>query len=178
MKKQITFNIIIFIGLLLLGTFQIFKKEKTVYVEIGKIMQEYEGMKDARKEYEKKATLWQANGDTLVTQWQEELKDYEKEHSKMTKKERELKEEVLLNKQQQINQYREAIKLKMQEEDQLLTQSVVNAINDYLKEYGKAKGYTYILGANGSGNIAYADKSRDVTEKVIEGLNKEYNGGI
>lgn len=132
MKTQVIINIILIASLLSLGGYQLLKKEKTVYVEIGKIMQEYKGMKDARKEYEK-----------IAVQWQEELKKYEKEHSKLTIKERELKEEILRNKQQQISRYHEAIKLKMQEEGQLLTQNVVNAINDYLKDYGKVKGYTY-----------------------------------
>ncbi|HAM99263.1 MAG TPA: hypothetical protein DCQ26_11710 [Marinilabiliales bacterium] len=174
MQKQTIINIILIVTFLGLGAYQLLKKENTVYVDIGKLMQEYQGMKDARAEYEKKAAQWQANADTLVAQWQNELKAYEKEHNSLTKKERELKEELLRNKQQQINQYHEAIKLKMQDEDRALTQNVVNAINDYIKEYGKSKGYTFILGANGSGNIAYATESRDITPAIIEGLNKQY----
>jgi outer membrane protein len=175
MKRQNILNIVLLAGLLGLGTYQLLKKEKTVFVDIGKLMQEYKGMKDARAGYEKKAAQWQANADTLIAQWQNELKSYEKERSRMSKKEQELKEELLRNKQQQINQYQEAIKMKARDEDQALTQNVVNAINDYIKEYGKSKGYTFILGANGSGNIAYADESRDITKEIIEGLNKQYN---
>lgn len=174
MKKQSIINIILILAVLGLGTYQLLKKEKTVYVDIGKLMQEYKGMKDARAEYEKKAAQWHANTDTLITQWENELKAYEKERSSMSKKERELKEELLRNKQGQINQYQEAIKLKARDEDQALTQNVVNTINDYIKEYGKTHGYTFILGANGSGNIAYARESHDITAKIIKGLNKQY----
>lgn len=172
MKKQDILNVILIAALLGLGGYQLLKKEKTVYVDIGQLMQEYNGMKDARAAYEKKATQWQANADTLISQWQNELKSYEKERSSMSKKERELKEELLRNKQQQINQYQEAIKLKARDEDQAMTQNVVNAVNDYIREYGKSKGYTFILGANGSGNIAYAIESRNITKQIIEGLNK------
>lgn len=174
MKKQNILNILLTLAVLGLGSYQLLKKEKTVYVDIGRLMQEYKGMKDARAEYEKKAAQWEANADTLISEWQNELMLYEKERSSMTKKERELKEELLRNKQQQIKQYREAIKLKMQDEDQALTQNVINAINDYIAEYGKKYGYTFILGANGSGNIAYASENRNITDKIIEGLNKEY----
>lgn len=174
MKKQTLINIILIVAVLGLGGYQLLKKERTVYVDIGKLMQEYKGMKDARAEYEKKAAQWQANTDTLITQWQNELKSYEKERTSMTKKECELKEELLRNKQGQINQYQEAIKLKARDEDQALTQNVLNAVNDYVKEYGKSKGYTFILGANGSGNIAYAHPNHDITEIIIEGLNKQY----
>jgi outer membrane protein len=92
----------------------------------------------------------------------------------MTNKEKELKEELLRNKQMQINQYQEAIKLKAKDEEQLLTQTAVNAINDYIKKYGKSKGFKYVLGATGQGNILYADEAQDITEKIIEGLNKDY----
>jgi outer membrane protein len=174
MKKQNILNIILIACLLSLAGYQLLKKEQTVYVDIGKLMQEYQGMKVAKKAYEKKVAQWEANTDTLLTQWQNELKSYEKERSRMSQKEQQLKEELLRNKQQQINQYQEAIKLKARDEDQAMTQNVINAVNDYISEYGKEKGYTFILGANGSGNIAYADKSRDITQEIIDGLNKQY----
>lgn len=174
MKKQVLVNVVLIAAVVGLGAYQLLKKEKTVYVDIGKLMQEYQGMKDARVEYEKKAAQWQANVDTLISQWQTELKNYEKEHAGMTKKERELKEELLRNKQQQINQYQDAVKQKAKDEDQAMTQNVVNTVNDYMKDYGEKHGYTFILGANGSGNIVYADASRDITPEIIEGLNKQY----
>jgi hypothetical protein len=64
MKKQNILNVILIAALLRLGGYQLLKKEKTVYVNIGQLMQEYNGMKDARAAYEKKAAQWQANADT------------------------------------------------------------------------------------------------------------------
>lgn len=173
-KTQQIINIALIAGLLGLGGYQLLKKEKTVYIDIGKLMQDYKGMKDARAEYEKQAAGWQANVDTLIGQWQQELKAYEKERSGMSAKERQLKEEILRNKQQQVNQYQDAVKLKARDQEQLLTQSAVNLVNDYIKEYGKKKGYDYILGATGQGNIVYARESKDITKVILEGLNKEY----
>lgn len=144
-----------------------------VYVDTAKLIDGYEGTKEARKQFEEKSKVWQANVDTLVKQWENEIKIYEKERSGMTDKEKQLKEELLQNKQQQLNQYQEAMQQKAREEDQLMTQTVMNEINDYLKEYGKEEGYTYILGANG-GNIVYADEIRNITEEVLAGLNVVY----
>jgi len=173
-KVQWVINGLVLAGVIALGGYHLLVKEKTVYVNIGRLMEEYEGMKDARQEYEKLSNQWQANLDTLISDWQEELKAYEKEHSGMTKKEKELKEELLLNKQQQINQYQEAIKLKAREEEQKLTQNAVNRINDFMEEFGKKNGYSIILGADGSGNLLYADKKIDITDLVLEGLQEEY----
>lgn len=78
------------------------------------------------------------------------------------------------NKQQQLASYQQVIQKQIQEEDQKATQTVVNDINDYVKEYGKKKGYKIIFGASGSGNIMYADQTADITEKILEGLNKDF----
>ncbi|MGY0408627.1 MAG: OmpH family outer membrane protein, partial [Polaribacter sp.] len=105
-----------------------------------------------------------------------ELKDYEKNRSKYSKKELALKQELLGNKQQQINNYQKAIQKQVQKEDKKATQTVINDINDFVKEYGKKKGYKIIFGASGSGNIMYADETSDLTKIVLEGLNKEFEG--
>ena len=59
----------------------------------------------------------------------------------MSKKELELKQQLLSNKQQQINNYQQAVQKQIQEEDQKATQTVINDINDYVKAFGKEKGY-------------------------------------
>jgi len=145
------------------------------YVETSVLIEGYEGTKVARKQFEAKSKIWQANTDTLIVQWENELKAYEKERANMSEKEIKLKEELLRNKQQQLGQYQEAMKRKAQEEDQNMTNTVMNDINDYLKEFGKKSEHTYILGANG-GNIVYAQEAENITKEVLKGLNVEYQG--
>lgn len=146
-----------------------------VYVDINKLIDGYERTKIEKGNFEKKATQLQTNVDSLITNWQDELKLYEKERANMTKLELELKQELLSNKQQQINNYQQAIQKQIQEEDQKATQTVMNDINDYLEEFGKKNNYKIIFGASGSGNIMYADESSDLTKVVLSGLNQEYN---
>lgn len=150
------------------------QKEKIVYIDINVLMAEYEGMKDATKEFEEKSQIWQANVDSLIVDFQNELKVYEKERSKMTKKENELKQELLRNKQQQVGNYQQAIQKQSADEDAKLTQEVVNEVNAYIKTYGKKHHYKMIIGANSSGNMLYAQDGVDITQDVLEGLNKEY----
>lgn len=147
-----------------------------VYVDVNKLMDGYDRTALEKSKFEEKATAMQANVDSLIGGWQEELKAYEKERSSMTEKELELKQELLSNKQQQIGNYQQAIQKQIQEEDQKATQTVVNDINDFVKEFGKKNNYKIIFGAGGSGNIMYADDGADLTEEVLEGLNKEFNG--
>ncbi len=147
-----------------------------VYVDVNKLLEGYNRTKIVRAEFEDKAKTLNANVDSLMVDWQNELKLYEKERSKMSKKELELKQELLGNKQQQINNYQQAIQKQIQEEDKKATQTVINDINDYVKEFGKKKGYKIIFGASGSGNIMYADEATDLTQEVLDGLNIEFEG--
>lgn len=152
----------------------VFSKPDLVYVDVNKLMEGYKRSKVEREKFNRKATALKANVDSLATDWQKELKKYEKERASMSKKELELQQELLASKQQQVNNYQQAIQRQIREEDQKMTQTVINDINDYVKEYGKKKGYRIIFGASGGGNIMYAADAADLTEEVLDGLNAEY----
>ncbi|WP_010518697.1 OmpH family outer membrane protein [Croceivirga radicis] len=166
------------VALIIAATSIIFstKGSNLVYVDVNKLLEGYNRTAVERKAFEEKANAMKANVDSLMLDWQNELKNYEKERVSMSKKELELKQQLLQNKQQQINSYQQAIQKQIQEEDQKTTQTVINDINDYVKGYGKEHGHRIIFGAQGSGNIMYAVEGADLTEKVLEGLNKQYNG--
>ncbi|AWX45721.1 hypothetical protein HME9304_02748 [Flagellimonas maritima] len=146
------------------------------YVDVNRLLEGYDRTKVDRENFTKKTDIMKANVDSLMVDWQNELKTYEKERSSMTKKELALKQELLQNKQQQINNYQQAVQKQIQEEDQKMTQTVVNDINAYVKEYGNDHGHRIIFGAQGSGNIMYAEEETNLTEKVLKGLNEQYNG--
>lgn len=174
MKKIPLYSSIAALVISLLALYFSKSSSELVYVDVNKLIIGYEKTKIAKAEFDKKATLMKSNVDSLVSNWQTELKNYEKERTAFSPKELKLKQELLGNKQQQINGYQEAIQKKIQEEDKKVTQTVINDINDYIKEYGKSHSYKIIFGASGGGNIMYADESTDLTEEILKGLNAEY----
>lgn len=163
---------------LLISLFSVYlakSSSELVYVDVNKLIEGYSRTKIAKAEFDKKAANLKANVDSLLTDWQKELQNYEKERVSLSSKELQLKQELLGNKQQQINGYQEAIQKQIQEEDKKTTQTVINDINDYIKEYGKKHGYKIIFGASGGGNIMYANEATDLTQDVLKGLNAEYD---
>lgn len=151
---------------------------KIVYVETGILMEQYEGMKSARVQIEAKQKELSAGVDSLINLFQEDIKTYERERSKMSAKERELKEELLRVRQQQVNNYHQAMQKKAAEEEQRLTQTQINRINDFVKLYGEKHGYEYILGATGTGNMLYARDVLNITNEVIEAINEQYKAEV
>ncbi len=176
MKKTPLILAVIALALAMFSVYKTYNTSELVYVDVNKLLDGYKRTKVVRAEFEKKATTMNANVDSLLVDWQKELKLYEKERSSMSKKELKLKQELLSNKQNQINGYQESVQKKLKEEDQKVTQTVINDINDYVKEYGKKYNYDIIFGASGSGNIMYAKETTDLTETILTGLNKEFDG--
>jgi outer membrane protein len=157
--------------------FSLFKSQQNaalVYVDVNKLLEGYKKTAVVRAEFQEKTAVLRANVDSLLVDWQKELKAYEKERSKMSKKELALQQELLGNKQQQVNNYQQAIQKQLHSEDQKTTQTVVNDINAYVKEYGKKHRYKIIFGASGGGNIMYAGEGTNLTAEVLEGLNATY----
>jgi outer membrane protein len=162
-------------GLAVISYFS-FQRPSIVYVDSNKLINNYRGMLDARKVFQQKAGGWKANIDTLTSEVQKAIMQFEKETSKMTAKERSLSRELIQTKQKQLMEYQQAMNTQAQQEDSKMTAGVISQINAYIKKYGEAKGYTIVMAATEYGNIAYADDGLDITDEVLEGLNREYGG--
>jgi len=52
--------------------------------------------------------------------------------------------------------------------------SLISKVKKEISAYGKAKGYTYILGGGEGGSVLYGDSSKDLTEDILKILNDKY----
>lgn len=160
------------LGILFLLHFQ--AQQSLVYVDAQKLVIGYEGMKAARQEFETKSVAWKANLDTLRSEVEGKMKEYDVKKASMNAREKQLSEELIKAKQEQYINYEQVIQEKVQTEDQQLSKNVLTKVNDYVKRYGKEHGYKIILAATQYGNIVYAEEGIDVTDEVLKGLNGEY----
>jgi outer membrane protein len=175
-KFLVSIGIVNLLAVIALSVYIFMSDQKIVYVNSNKLLNSYKGMADARAEYEKKTSTWKANIDTLASEIQRQIFKYEEQASSMTAKERQLSQELVRTKQKQFSEYQQAVSTQAQQEDSKITGEVITQVNAYLKKYGEEKGYKIILAATEYGNLAYADDGLDITDEVLEGLNKEYSG--
>lgn len=152
-----------------------FKHPEIVYVDSNHLINRYRGMEDARRTYQQKVASWKANIDTLSSAVHKNLLEYEKGEATMSAKERELLMELIRTKQKQLVDYQNAINAQAKEEDAKMTGEVIAKINAYIRKFGEENGYTIVMAATEYGNIAYADAGLNVTDEILEGLNREYN---
>lgn len=151
-----------------------FANSRIVYVDSNKLLNGYKGMITARQEYDRKRSVWQANIDTLTRDVQDAIKNYSKTMATGTEKEKQLSHDLIQTKQKELIDYQNAIKQNAEQEQERLNKEVLTTVNAFLERYGKKHGYKMILIA-ANGNIAYADPSMEVTDKIVDELNKEYS---
>ncbi len=175
-KFQLAVNLVFALLFTLLLILYFTNDQQFVYVDSNKLLNEYKGMQDARAAYQQKVAVWKANIDTLAGEVKIQIGRHEKEMAKMTSKERQLSQELIKTKQNQLTQYQQAMNAQAGQEDEKMTTGVIAQVNAYLKKYGKQKGYTIIFAATDYGNLAYAEEALDITAQVVEGLNNEYSG--
>ena len=171
---EVVFKVLVVVALGVVITLQLDTQEKIVYVDSIRLLSKYKGMEVARKNLQNRSQNWQSNMDTLQREVNKAMAELQQGRSKASAKEISLMQEVVQSKQQQLMQYQQTVKEQYQKEDEAMSKNLLAKVNDYIRRYGEKNNYTIILAATHYGNIAYADKAKDITEDVLVGLNQEF----
>lgn len=85
---------------------------------------------------------------------------------------------------EEMNKYNQMVQLYRTQADQfekennsistLYKEEILKLLVDYVQDFGKENGYTYVYGDWETGAIMYGNESEDVTDQVIEYINKKY----
>ena len=175
MKSKLTWVIITAL-LLQSGAFMYFiiTKPKVGYVEIGKVYNEFKLKKELDKQLENVVNKRKLATDslelelTMLSSKLQSIGEKAKEFPELAKT-FEYKRQNYLMRKQSFAKDNEA--LTLQYEEQIFTQ-----VNQYMKEYGSQMGYAYIFGADGSGNLMYAEDASNITGEVSKYIDQKYLG--
>ena len=112
--------------------------------------------------------------DSLTLDFQNKIQLFEKQRNNLSKKQLRERQESLGQLQYRLNQLKQTNQSKLEKLSTQSTQTVINDINDFVKSYGEKHGYQFIYGANGNGQLMYAQKTYDLSDEIIKGLNDEF----
>ena len=146
---------------------------KLAYFEMDSVDNNYEYVKYIREALRKKEADLNMQLNNLKSGYQKKIAEWQKKGSNISQAEsdamnREYQQMQVTfeNRQKQLNDEYESEKYKMYVDAN-------KRIADYLKEYNKDKGFTYII-ADQPNLIYYKDTVYNITREVIEGLNTLY----
>lgn len=119
---------------------------------------------------------------TITEKKMKAQKDYENlvkldQKGMLTPETAQIRQEKLLKQQDEIQQLEQKAGRELAQKTEELNNQLYNNLSNYLKEYCKEIDCSYILGYSvGNPLVLYVDESLDVTDDVLEGLNKAYKG--
>jgi len=145
-----------------------------VYVESAKLLDGYQGAKDARRAFEAKAKGWQKQSEALNGGFRSAVEQYQKTAASLTPEQRAAAEQRLQAQQQQGAGELQKIQNQAQEAQAKLSQTVLESVGKKVEAYGQANGYKLILISAPGGAVAYGEKALDVTAPVLAYLNAGY----
>jgi outer membrane protein len=151
-------------------------KPKMGYVNNVKLLTEYKGVEDLKKQYQEHLQSWQANMDTLTAEFKNEVMVFERDKTRMSAAQKASVEKYLGGRQEELYRYKSSLEQKAKEEEAKYNKAILDQVNKYVLEYGKANHYDYIFGVTEDGNILFAKEGEDITAQVLIFLNAKYEG--
>lgn len=147
-----------------------------VYVNLDRIVQEYDMASDLGAVVETKVKNIQDEVNRRGKQLENELVDFQNKINKglITRSVAEVQGQSLQEKQAKFNEYANQKNNEVIEEQTVMMNQIADAIQTFMTKYNQEKKYTMILTNQSGVPVITADPSLDITDDVIARLNEEY----
>ena len=175
LKKTLIIGIVLFLSLILLAPAYA-QKTKIGYVNTQKILTEYKEALDAQKKIDELNSQWEKEGLEMQKEWEKQRDLFDSQslllsESKKAEKAKEIQQ--LYSKIQQFQRDKWAPgQGEIYKKEKEFMNPVYEKIFAVVTKIGEDEDFSYIFDST-DGNILYAnDKQPDLTERVLEELNK------
>lgn len=152
------------------------KNSNIYYIQLDSVLDKYEMAINYADELQKKFNSSEAELQSRQSEYEKEISDYQYKVQRglITRADAQNIEETLYAKQQDLVYLQQQLSNEINEQNVVMNNQVTNSITEFLKKYYADKNYQFILGTTFGGTVLYANDSLDISDEVIEGLNKEY----
>lgn len=149
---------------------------KIAYVEVDSLMSQYQFCKDFTLILQKKSNNMRSTLSSKEQKVQQAYNNFQEkaENNGFTSREQAEREQAAIQKSaQDLQELNNRLALELQSETDTYNQALRDSLQHFLDIYNKEKHFDLILAKAGD-NILYANKVYDITNDVINGLNKRY----
>ena len=147
-----------------------------VYIDLDRIIAEYDMANDLRSVVETKADGITKEINRRGSKLENEAKAFQEKIDKglMTRSTAEVQAQKIAKQEQEFNAYAQQKQQEMMEEQQVMMNQIADAIKTYLEKYNEEKKYALIITNQGGVPVITGDASLNITDEVLAGLNEEY----
>ncbi len=148
-----------------------------VYIQMDSLVNSYDMFNDLKSELEAKAQAIQEDLTKKGRAFENAAKDFETKINKglLTRAQAEEQQQQLYQRQQSLESLRQQKSMEMAEEQQVMLNKVMDAVQTYVEKYNAEHNYALILTTSGSTNtVIVGNPQLDITNSILAGLNEEY----
>ena len=146
------------------------------YIQMDSLVNGYNRYLDLSSEFETKATKVQNDHEVRARRLQNEVMDFQEKVQKglVTRSQAADLQTQLETKSQQFENDRQTRVGELAEEEQVMTNQIMYAIQQYVAKYNAGYRFKMILTSSGGNPIMHADPGLNITGEILKGLNEEY----
>ena len=141
--------------------------DKFGYVDLSKSFSEYGKTKDYDKTLGDKESVYTAERDKKIA----EIKQLQDKMNLLSDKEKDAKKTDLETKVKALQDFDRQKQADLRKEQDEKMKEILKDIEDAVKKYSEKEGYTMVFNDR---VLVYQVKSMDITDKILEILNKDY----
>jgi len=192
-KLPLVLNVVLFLGLAVLYLLHFTGNKKSnksdlstsisgvpadgiAYVNIDSVIFNFEMFTDKRNDLLTKQKSAEAELTSKGSLYEKGARDFQDKVNKglITRATAAEMEQGLLQQQQELVNLRDNLQQNLMEEEQVMNRQVLEYITKFLEENKSLYNCQYILGKSFGSVILYGDSSLDITQKVLDAVNKQY----
>lgn len=149
---------------------------KIVYIDLDRILMEYDMANDLRSVVETKVQNIQAEINRRGQKLEKQVAEYQEKIQKglMTRSVAEVQGQKLQQEELDFNNYAAQKQQEINEEQVVMMNQLGDAIQTFINKFNEEKQYAMILTNNGGAPVITADPALNITDDVLARLNEEY----
>lgn len=146
------------------------------YINIDTVIFKFDMYLDRRNDLMAKQKSAEAELNSKGTAYQKGANDYQDKVNKglVTRATAAQIEQSLVQQQQELVSLRDKLQSNLVEEEQVMNRQILDYITKFLEQNRTDYNYQYILGKSFGSVILYGDNALDITQKVLDAINKKY----
>jgi outer membrane protein len=146
------------------------------YINIDTVIFKFDMFTDRRNDLLSKQKSAEAELNSKGSQYEKGVRDYQDKVNKglITRATAAQMEQTLTQQQQELVSLRDNLQSNLMEEEQVMNRQILEYITTFLEANKSEYNYQFILGKSFGSVVLYSDSALDITQKVLDAINKKY----
>ena len=143
------------------------------YFKVDSVLANWELYYDMQEDLSAKQQKLENDFESKSQSFMKRVEDaqYKIQRGLVTRAEAEQLQQQLAQEEQNLLGLQQNYGVQIQEEGVVKNRQMIDKLEQFLKEYNKTKGYSYIFSYAFGGNLLYGNEAFDITSEVIAGIN-------